>query len=196
MVSALRAHDVDLKEALAFLNTLEYEHGQPQDAFATSMQATAWLAERGLVHDDAVPTIGTSQAALRRVRRLRGALRELAEASYDGRMPDAGALAEVNRVLRARGSLELVPIGDGLRLDHRHGRDPIGEALARLAEPIVREIGEAPTGRLRPCANDACRWFFFDASRQGRRRWCDMTSCGNRAKAARHRARVRVGSAS
>jgi predicted RNA-binding Zn ribbon-like protein len=34
-----------------------------------------------------------------------------------------------------------------------------------------------------------CRWVFYDESRAGKRRWCDMASCGNRAKAARHRAR-------
>ncbi|MGO9207446.1 MAG: CGNR zinc finger domain-containing protein [Candidatus Limnocylindrales bacterium] len=32
---------------------------------------------------------------------------------------------------------------------------------------------------------------FYDASPTGRRRWCDMASCGNRAKAARHRVRAR-----
>ncbi|MEO8274522.1 MAG: CGNR zinc finger domain-containing protein, partial [Chloroflexota bacterium] len=43
----------------------------------------------------------------------------------------------------------------------------------------------------RVCANDRCRWAFFDSSPTGRRRWCDMRSCGNQAKAARHRARLR-----
>jgi len=33
---------------------------------------------------------------------------------------------------------------------------------------------------------------FYDISRTGRRRWCDMATCGNRAKAARHRARARA----
>jgi hypothetical protein len=35
---------------------------------------------------------------------------------------------------------------------------------------------------------------FFDQSRSGRRIWCDMASCGNRAKAARHRARAKASS--
>jgi flagellar biosynthesis GTPase FlhF len=30
-----------------------------------------------------------------------------------------------------------------------------------------------------------CRWVFSDSSRSGRRKWCDMNTCGNRAKAAR-----------
>jgi predicted RNA-binding Zn ribbon-like protein len=33
---------------------------------------------------------------------------------------------------------------------------------------------------------------FFDSSPTGRRRWCDMATCGNRAKAARHRARAKA----
>jgi len=30
---------------------------------------------------------------------------------------------------------------------------------------------------------------FLDATKNGLRRWCDMGTCGNRAKAARHRAK-------
>ena len=39
---------------------------------------------------------------------------------------------------------------------------------------------------------DACSWRFVDRSPTGRRRWCDMRTCGNRAKVARHRARRRA----
>jgi predicted RNA-binding Zn ribbon-like protein len=38
--------------------------------------------------------------------------------------------------------------------------------------------------RIRICAN--CGWLFLDRSRNGSRRWCDMTVCGNRQKAKRH----------
>ncbi|WP_206245675.1 CGNR zinc finger domain-containing protein [Novosphingobium terrae] len=40
--------------------------------------------------------------------------------------------------------------------------------------------------RLRLCASDDCDWAFLDRSRRQNRVWCDMTVCGNRAKAARH----------
>jgi predicted RNA-binding Zn ribbon-like protein len=40
--------------------------------------------------------------------------------------------------------------------------------------------------RVRLCANEDCLWLFLDESKAGTRRWCDMTSCGNRAKARRH----------
>ena len=41
--------------------------------------------------------------------------------------------------------------------------------------------------RIRICDN--CGWLFLDRSRNGSRRWCDMTVCGNRNKAKRHYAR-------
>jgi predicted RNA-binding Zn ribbon-like protein len=40
--------------------------------------------------------------------------------------------------------------------------------------------------RVRRCANEACLWLFIDESKAGTRRWCDMSSCGNRAKSRRH----------
>lgn len=40
--------------------------------------------------------------------------------------------------------------------------------------------------RLRACANPKCRWLFLDDSKAGSRRWCSMSSCGNRAKVRRH----------
>jgi len=40
--------------------------------------------------------------------------------------------------------------------------------------------------RVRRCANPECGWLFLDDSRAGKRRWCSMSACGNRAKARRH----------
>lgn len=37
--------------------------------------------------------------------------------------------------------------------------------------------------RIKTCAADDCDWLFFDRSKPNRRRWCDMKTCGNRAKA-------------
>ena len=77
-----------------------------------------------------------------------------------------------------------------MHVDHRHVGDPIDDALARLSEALVTELTAGDPERIRICDNDTCRWVFYDTSRTGRRRWCDMATCGNRAKAARHRAKV------
>ncbi|TMF35809.1 MAG: hypothetical protein E6I26_09495 [Chloroflexi bacterium] len=66
------------------------------------------------------------------------------------------------------------------------------DALARIAEPVVRALGTGHDDRIRICANDTCQWLFYDESRTGQRRWCNMATCGNRAKARRHRERLKA----
>ena len=156
-----------------------------------------WFQQHALLHSDAagalVGEVTADDAAadrlLQRVQKTRGALRELLDAAVDRRPPSESALREVNRALRAPYVYELVPAADGVSLDHRHEGDPINGALARLSEAVARELTQDDKERLRICANDECRWVFRDNSPAGRRKWCDMSSCGNRAKAARHRER-------
>jgi predicted RNA-binding Zn ribbon-like protein len=45
--------------------------------------------------------------------------------------------------------------------------------------------------RIRVCGSDTCSARFYDRSPAARRRWCSMRSCGNQAKARRHRERLR-----
>jgi predicted RNA-binding Zn ribbon-like protein len=56
--------------------------------------------------------------------------------------------------------------------------------------PVLRSAADLLTSdkldRLGKCAGDSCGWLFLDLSRNRSRRWCDMTHCGNRAKARRH----------
>jgi predicted RNA-binding Zn ribbon-like protein len=47
--------------------------------------------------------------------------------------------------------------------------------------------------RIRQCAHESCVLRFFDTSQNGRRRWCSMAGCGNRAKASRHYAQQHPG---
>jgi predicted RNA-binding Zn ribbon-like protein len=77
-------------------------------------------------------------------------------------------------------------------VDHRHVGDPIDDALARLADPLVIELTGGHPERIKICASDTCDWIFYDGSRTSRRRWCDMATCGNRAKAKRHREREKA----
>jgi predicted RNA-binding Zn ribbon-like protein len=193
-------HDCALDDALDFLNTRELESGSFVDHFETPDQAFDWVAARDLVHPElldrerqrvmADPEAG--QRALSRIRRVRDALRELTDAVAEHRRAAPAALAEVNRAIRAREVIELEQAEDGVRVGHKHIGDPVDDALARLADPIVHEIANGRPERFRICDNETCRWVFFDASPTGRRRWCSMASCGNRAKARRHRERVKA----
>jgi predicted RNA-binding Zn ribbon-like protein len=64
-----------------------------------------------------------------------------------------------------------------------------GTALGQLA-PVLWTAGDLLAGgkldKVKRCANPECGWLFLDDSRAGKRRWCSMSACGNRAKARRH----------
>ena len=195
---SVHGHEATLDDALDFINTLHFESDEhaagTHDQIGEVGAGVDWLAERGLAHRPRDPddrAIDEARAT-EKIGRCRDAMRELFDATVEQRRIRREALAELNRVLRHREVIELVADDSGARLDHRHVGDPVDDALARLAEALARVVGEEDTSRLRICANDNCRWAFHDNSPTGRRRWCDMSSCGNRAKAARHRARVRA----
>lgn len=190
-------HDATLQDTFDFLNTAELDgSGRPIEHLGSLSDVTGWLEDHGLLAAsrrrpiDAPPAARASRS-LAHVIAVRAGLRELVEALVAGRAVDPRALDTLNAVLRARSPLQLVPDEGGVALAHRPVGDPLGDALAALTEPLVTAIATGATDRIRICANDGCRWVFQDASRTGRRRWCSMSSCGNRAKAARHRARRR-----
>lgn len=193
------AHGVDLDATFDFLNTLDRDDGFPREHLSSLDDALAWFVDRGVIHregaDRARAQVASQPAVaardLARVHAVRKALREVAEAITAQRAPRVGALDTVNRALHARQVIELVPAPDGVSVDHRHVGDPIDDALARLADPLVSELTAGHPERIRICASETCQWVFYDTSRTGRRRWCDMATCGNRAKAARHRARAK-----
>jgi predicted RNA-binding Zn ribbon-like protein len=187
---------VPLDTAFDFLNTWELDHGAYVERLTSLDAAARWLVEHGIVgHRRWVVGLNAADDnahALDRIRAVRTALWDVAHAVAHDDPPDPDAVAEVNRALGARERLELVPANDGVKLGHSHVGDAVDDALARIAEPIVRALGTGQDDRIRICANDSCQWIFFDESRTGQRRWCDMKTCGNRAKARRHRERQKA----
>jgi predicted RNA-binding Zn ribbon-like protein len=192
-------HQVGLQVGLDFINTLELERGGPAEHLADLPTALGWLRDHQLLHQSAVAAAEARSAAdpawgerlLGRIRHVREAMRDLVEAQAQLRPPSRDHLAEINRALRTHYVYVLVQAPDGVSLDHRHEGDPVEGALGRVAESVAREVSQGHVERLRVCANETCQWVYFDTSRTGRRRWCDMATCGNRAKAARHRERRR-----
>ena len=61
---------------------------------------------------------------------------------------------------------------------------PIGEALAKF-------VCEEEFSNVKACEGDACTLIFVDRTRGHRRRWCSTAVCGNRAKVAAYRKRLK-----
>ena len=100
------------------------------------------------------------------------------------REPDFAALKEAIAQAPARRRLARSGRGFAWRMDTPRPSAP------RLLAPVLWSAAdlliEGAHGGIRQCANDECLWLFVDASKNATRRWCDMASCGNRAKARRH----------
>lgn len=145
----------------------------------------SWLKAAGLDAEDA--QVASRQRA--QLTELRDVLRQGFEIFRAGKpLPDA-MLARINaRLATASIRLSLERGSTGLRLVEtlNTGRDG---ASAVIAADFARFVCEAEPQRLRHCSNPACTMVFYDTSKNGTRRWCSMSICGNRDKVARFRAR-------
>ena len=145
-------------------------------------QLSAWSGEHrqmaAEVHADAIV--------------LREAIYRAIGALADGKSPGGRDLALLSRAIEeAPARRRLVRAGRGCAWQipaELVGRD--GLPASRLLAPVLWSAADLLDGstrtHVRRCANAKCLWLFLDASKSGTRRWCDMASCGNRAKAQRH----------
>ena len=165
-----------------FMNTRN--HLQGGDLLGGVEEADRRLAERGLLEmDESVEETG------RRVLvDFREALRVLLLAHNGAAEPGPGveglnefaASAALGVRFGADGRPTLGPVaGDG----------PAERVVARLLAEVFRAEAEGRWGRLKACRNPACRWIFYDASKNGLGRWCNMQVCGARHKMRRYRER-------
>jgi predicted RNA-binding Zn ribbon-like protein len=185
---------------LDFANTIDGRPtARPLEHLETYADLVAWAEQAGAFTAEEARRLRRAaerrpkqaQAVLRRARALREGLFRAFSAVAAGERAPAGALDRLNAALGAalRGpEIAVTPRGYALRWPRTESLDAVLGLVARSAAALLVSE-ERP--RVRECASSACAWLFLDHSRNGSRRWCDMTVCGNRAKARRHRQRVR-----
>lgn len=178
---------------LDFANTVEMSAGVPVDHVPDAGALRAWLRDHGLLSDRT--SASAVEAELPAFRAARDLVRDVTARQAEGRSPTRDQLRRLNAILREGTHYH------ELRYEARGGRFTVGQvggelpqARATIAGSLAHYLADHDADRLRVCANDGCRWLFLDRSPAGRRRWCDMRTCGNRAKVARHRARRRSAS--
>ncbi len=159
--------------ALDLVNTQWNERGSRMDLLAMEGGVAQWLSEHGLQQPR---DSSTTQATLIEART---ALRQCLEAD-DG---DDSAREALNQVLEyGRIVPRLGSEGPGERVEVDEVQYPAWVAARNYLE--LRNKWSRK--RIRACAHPDCILYFLDATRSGTRRWCDMQTCGNRAKAKRH----------
>ena len=185
---------------VAFANTLSHTRGMAHDEIPDAEALLHWLRAHDLLSSRGRATEGArlrrhpdeGERRLERFTHLRGLLHDTAAAiSLDGRA-EPEQLTELNHILRHGLHYHQLRIGpDGNRYEVSQVGDRLDQARAAIASSFAHFVADDAPDRLRVCANDGCREVFVDRSPSGKRRWCDMRTCGNQAKVARHRARAR-----
>jgi predicted RNA-binding Zn ribbon-like protein len=186
---------------VAFANTLSYSRGVPVEDLPDIDHLLAWLREQGLISDRARASeagrlhrdTDEAERRLERFRMLRTLLHQIAEQVTAQGHPTTEQMRALNHILRHGlhyHQLRLDP--DAMRYTFAQVGDRLDQARATIASSFAQLLADDASERLRVCANPGCRWIFVDHSPTGRRRWCDMRTCGNQAKVARHRARAKA----
>jgi predicted RNA-binding Zn ribbon-like protein len=140
-----------------------------------------WLVESGMAGE--APAV--ERADLEAARALRDAIYRAAKLAGRGTL-DPDDVAQINRCATAPAP---VPQLDAERRVSWVCERPVPAALASIARDAIDLLSGPLATRVRECAAEDCALLFVDASRPGRRRWCSMEGCGNRAKTTSYRRR-------
>ncbi|MFW0785253.1 ABATE domain-containing protein [Gordonia sp. CPCC 206044] len=170
--------------ATSFTGTLSERCGTPVERIPTPARLVDWLDIYGL-------TVETcTQAQLELAWQLRESIHATATAvAVGGALPSSAVEVINDRSARGRATAELTADGD-LRWRLRSDT-AVEDALGVIAADAIGILSGTRDGRLALCASPTCRAAFFDTSRSRSRRWCDMSTCGNREKKARFNAQQR-----
>jgi predicted RNA-binding Zn ribbon-like protein len=190
---------------LDFLNSIATPADTTVDWINDGEGLLNWLEQARLVPPDAVKTIRT-QALPGELDKVADQARSLREwfrsfvRKYKGRplaLEDLSELQPLNRLLERDEKFSRIVLqheADAAPLAlqvMRRWRSPealllpIGEVLARL-------ICTEDFSDVKACEGPACTLLFADHTRGKARRWCAMAICGNRAKQAAHRQRLKA----
>ena len=186
---------------LSYVNTLYWRGSTPPtESLSTWEDLLAWSAGAlGYAPADLAPLEAWSRAHAAQAARmfdlalaLREAMFRIFSALATGQAvadPDLAALNQALTEAPRRGELARAGSGYAWRVAALMPSVPV--LLAPVLWSAADQMTRIAPHRVRQCANPKCLWLFVDASKGGTRRWCDMSSCGNRAKAQRHYQKTR-----
>lgn len=189
---------------LDFLNSIATPADAVVDWLDDGAGLLSWLDQARLVSSDVLETLG-AQALPGELDRVADQARNLRE-WFRGFVRD-----HMGRPLTAEDLCELQPLNRLLERDekfsqivpHHHSeaaslelrtmrrwRSP-ESLLLSIGEALARFVGTEDFSNVKACEGRGCTLVFADRTRGRGRRWCSMAICGNRAKQAAHRSRIR-----
>ena len=180
---------------LDFTNTVQDRSTSPRELLNSYNDLVLWSQEAQILtegeawqlREEAKRRRKEAGVVLQRAIDLREALYRIFLAVARGSSPEKSELSTLNTEFsEAMRRACIVPGKDSFTLDWTDKE----KALDRMLWTIARSAADLLTSEglddVRVCAADDCRWLFLDTSKNHSRRWCDMKSCRNRAKARKH----------
>ena len=168
----------DLGLVQAFVNTVDLQDG-PED-LSDPNTLKAWLVAKGLL--DGAPPVDASD--LKHAIALREAIRSVIGANSGSKVYPVD-IATLNEAAAASGLRMRFGVDGKPRLEPE-ATGVVG-AMGRIVAAMYAAMEGEDWWRLKLCSSQACRWAFYDRSKNHSSRWCAMASCGNREKARRFR---------
>ncbi len=171
--------------ALDFVGTVgRRTSAAPEERLPDGAALAVWFREAGLLESSRPRAADLADAVA-----LREAIDAVARSMLAGTVPAPAPLRVLNRAAQGLrlGSPRLTSAGHARWVSPA----PIRTALARVAADAIDRLAR-DRDRMTLCQLEGCGALLLSQSRSDPRRWCSMELCGNRAKAAAHRARTRA----
>jgi predicted RNA-binding Zn ribbon-like protein len=178
---------------LDFTNTVDHRAGRERQELLNSYADLLQWAEQANVLSaretehlerlaEAAP--GRARAALEHAIRLREALYTLFSSVAERRAIPATALTVLNSAVQeAAAHSRLAPEDQSFRWEWVRPEHRLDSVLWPVARAAAELLTAEALNYVRRCASEPCAWLFLDKTKNHRRRWCEMRTCGNRAKA-------------
>lgn len=187
--------------SLDFVNTVDMRPtDHAKELLPDARELYSWARQAGMLsrkqeqalQQTAAGKPAPAEVIRRKAIRLRECLYLVFKHVADGAPIPPKLAAEWNECVRAcMDHYELSQVGPGMTWRLRSDVSEPDSLLWPIVHAAVQLLTGPQVSRIRRCASESCDWMFLDTSKRGNRRWCDMTVCGNRAKARRFYQRSR-----
>jgi predicted RNA-binding Zn ribbon-like protein len=178
---------------LDFINTQPMgKNNQPVDRLEDFPDLTAWLVEAQILDTALAKDVikrgddpSEAQQVLEQARTFRDLLREAIERIRKRKPIPQSTLDEINKWLATHtGYSELVRTRNGFTERFRlEMTEPI-HLISPIAKTASDLLCHTEFSLIKRCENSACVLYFYDTTKNHKRRWCSMRICGNRMKVA------------
>jgi predicted RNA-binding Zn ribbon-like protein len=164
----------------AFLNSTNKKVGR--EDFSSPAALKEWLVEEQLIPAKA----SVAESDVRQATAVRDAIIRLIETRNEDNI-DADAVEILNRSTRS--AQMCISFGSAGRVQLEPLAPAVDGALGKLIAIVVDSMGDGTWENLKVCRGHDCAWAFYDRSKNHSGTWCDISDCGNVAKARSYRAR-------